>query len=215
MFLNEDALDKILEDKSVDLFIMNPPLWIDGSGERYGGDLSKQLREKTYDGYIEKLLKITKNLDNALKDTGSLVMVMPNTQLVFGYISEVLKQTGLKLGVVRIWDWGAGMDYLVHFHKETPYINNSFKLENIIKESPAFEEVNKYSVLGDVSGAIPEKIYEIFISKYSKEGDIVADLFAGTGTVVAACLKTNRKFIYNDSSSVQLEIAKARINDLQ
>lgn len=216
MLYCEDALNKFLDDKSVDLFIMNPPLWIDGTASRYGGDDSKQLRESTYEGYLAKLMQVTKNLEAALKVTGSIVMIMPNTPLVFGYIPEVLKNTSLKLGIVRVWDWQGGLEYLVHFHKQAPYINPTFKLDNLIKELPNFmPEVSKYAEIGDVSGAIPEKIYELFINKYTEAGDVVADLFAGTGTVAAAAIKTGRKYIYNDSSSVQLEIAKERINDLQ
>ena len=216
MLYCEDALNKFLEDNSVDLFIMNPPLWMDGTGNRYGGDDSKQLKETTYEGYLEKLIAVTKNIESALKDTGSVIMIMPNTQLVFGYIPEVLKQTSLKLGMVRVWNWSLGIDYAVHFHKETPYINHKATIDNLINEPPTFmPEVEKYAEIGDVSGAIPEKIYELFINKYSRPGDVVADLFAGTGTVAAAAIKTGRKYIYNDSSSVQLEIAKARINDLQ
>lgn len=216
MLYCEDALNKFLDDDSVDLFIMNPPLWIDGARNRYGGDDSKQLKETTYAGYLDKLIAITKNIESALKDTGNVIMIMPNTQLVFGYIPEVLKQTSLKLGMVRVWNWTHGIEYMVHFHKENPYINHGFKLDALINEPPNFmPEVGKYAEIGDVSGAIPEKIYEIFINKYSKQNDVVADLFAGTGTVAAAAIKTGRNYIYNDSSSVQLEIAKARINDLQ
>ena len=51
------------------------------------------------------------------------------------------------------------------------------------------------------------------IKNFSKEGDVVADLFAGCGTVQLVALKLGRKFIYNDVSEDKLIMAKKRIQD--
>lgn len=214
MFFNEDARTKFLEDNSVDLFILNPPLFVDTVEDRYGGDLSKQLKETNYEGYLKALIEITKNLEAALKDTGSIIMMMPNTPLFYLYMTTVSTQVPLWHGRVRIWNWGDGFDYVVHLHKKSPYVNPEHAVPDVFFQNyKCEEEVGKYYRFGDVSGATPEAIYEMFIKNYSKKGDVVADIFAGTGTGAVVALKNNRRYIYNDASSVQLEIAKARIND--
>ena len=216
MFYNEDARRKFLEDNSVDLFIVNPPLFVDRIENRYGGDVSKQLKEKTIEGYLQAALDITKNLTDALKETGSIIFLMPNTELIFLFIQRALKEFGLKLGFTRIWDWGKGFDYIVHLHKGYPYIDESFAVPDVIRGPADYEEdLADFASIGSISGATWETLYEILVKKYSREGEIVADIFGGTGTIAAVAKKNNRRFVYNDASSVQLEIAKARYESIK
>jgi DNA modification methylase len=49
---------------------------------------------------------------------------------------------------------------------------------------------------------------------FSKPGDTVADLLGGTGTMTIAAENTGRNSVYNDVSSVQVKIAKLRLEDL-
>lgn len=213
MFYNEDARKKFLEDNSVDLFIINPPMFVDKVYDRYGGDMSKQLKETTLEGYVQAALDITKNLVDALKETGSIIFLMPNTELIFHYVKKALKQFSLQLGVTRIWSWEKGFDYIVHLHKGMPYEDNNQPLPFTIFGPAEYEEnLARFKDMGDISGATWEELYKMLVLRYSREGDVVADIFGGTGTIAAVAKKTNRKFIYNDASSVQMEIAKARYN---
>jgi DNA modification methylase len=216
MFYNEDARHKFLEDNSVDLFIVNPPLFVDRIENRYGGDMSKQLKEKTLDGYLQAALNITKNLADALKENGSIILFLPNTKLIFLYIERALSQFNLQLGFTRIWDWQVGFDYVVHLYKGDPYMNEDLFVPSIVHGPAEYEEhLSEFKDIGDISGATWETIYETMVHKYSREGDLVADIFGGTGTIAAVAKKTNRRFIYNDASSVQLEIAKARYESIR
>jgi DNA modification methylase len=61
--------------------------------------------------------------------------------------------------------------------------------------------------------ALPKKMIENLIKVFSNEGDTVADLLAGTGTVALCSLENNRKAIYNDVSILQMDLAKKRIYD--
>ena len=211
MFYNEDARDKFLEDNSVDLFIVNPPLFVDKIEDRYGGDQSKQIKETNTESYLKTIMGITKNLVDALKQTGSIILLMPNTELIFLYIERAIREFGLKLGITKIWDWEIGFDYVVHLHKGNPYINETYHSAPVIKGPAEYEsDLAEFSDIGNVSGATWETLYEILVKKHSREGDLVADIFGGTGTIAAVAKKTNRRFIYNDASSVQLQIAKAR-----
>jgi DNA modification methylase len=216
MFLNKDARYKILDDNSIDLFIVNPPLFTDKVEDRFGGDRSKQIRETNTEAYLDTAMSITKNLSDALKETGSIIFLLPNTELIFLFIQRALKEFGLKLGFTRIWDWDKGFDYLIHLHKGHPYINENFAVPDVIRGPADYEEdLADFASIGNISGATWETLYEILVKKYSREGDIVADIFGGTGTIAAVAKKTNRKFVYNDASSVQLEIAKARYESIK
>jgi DNA modification methylase len=53
------------------------------------------------------------------------------------------------------------------------------------------------------------------IKNYSEPGDVVADIFAGCGTVGVVALQLGRKFVYNDVSEDKLLISQVRIKDLQ
>ena len=45
----------------------------------------------------------------------------------------------------------------------------------------------------------------------SDEGDVVLDMFMGSGTTGEACLKTNRKFIGIEKNDLYFEMAVKRI----
>ena len=211
MFYNEDARNKFLEDNSVDLFIINPPMFVDKVVDRYGGDASKQIKETTLQGYLETAMGFTKHLSDALKSTGSIIFLMPNTPLVFLYVERVLRETDLQLGFTRIWSWQKGFDYIIHLHKGMPYENVNMFLPSTIFGPAEYEDnLDKFRWLGDISGATWEELYRLLVLKYSREEDLIADIFGGTGTIAAVAKDTNRRFIYNDASSVQVEIAKAR-----
>ena len=51
------------------------------------------------------------------------------------------------------------------------------------------------------------------ITNYSKPGDVVCDLFGGSGTVCLVAMELDRKFIYNDVSEDRIVMAKKRIDD--
>lgn len=61
----------------------------------------------------------------------------------------------------------------------------------------------------------PVELFEYLIKTYSKEGDLVLDNCAGSGTTGVACLKTNRRFILIEKEKKYVDIIKERlgIND--
>ena len=61
----------------------------------------------------------------------------------------------------------------------------------------------------------PVEMIENIIRHSSNEGDLVLDLFMGSGTTGEACLKTNRRFIGIDNDNRYFEIAQKRIKDAQ
>ena len=57
----------------------------------------------------------------------------------------------------------------------------------------------------------PTDLFERIIKTSSREGDIVLDLFMGSGTTAIACINTNRNFIGFEKDDKYFEIAKKRI----
>jgi len=61
----------------------------------------------------------------------------------------------------------------------------------------------------------PVEMIENIIRHSSNEGDLVLDLFMGSGTTGEACLKTNRRFIGIEKDAEYFAIAEKRIHDAQ
>ncbi len=61
----------------------------------------------------------------------------------------------------------------------------------------------------------PEKLAEDHIKSWSNEGDVVLDIFGGSGTTVKMAEKLNRKWIYIDKVKEYCEIAAKRMEMLK
>jgi DNA modification methylase len=57
----------------------------------------------------------------------------------------------------------------------------------------------------------PIALMEYLIKLVSREGSIVLDHFAGSGTTLIACAKLNRRFIGIEKEEEYIKIAKARL----
>jgi len=78
------------------------------------------------------------------------------------------------------------------------YKTNLIKEYNIIK--PRYHETQK-----------PLKLMENLIKTFSKEGQLILDMFMGSGTTLLACQNTNRNAIGIENNKQIFEIAKMRI----
>ena len=61
----------------------------------------------------------------------------------------------------------------------------------------------------------PAALFKWCLSKYSKEGDLVLDPFAGSGTTALACHTLNRRFICIEKEVKYVEVARKRLEELQ
>ena len=88
-------------------------------------------------------------------------------------------------------------------------------LNSIAIVSFSGETVSKMLNPGDeVKGQKSEKLLERIIKAHTKEGDIVLDFFAGTGTTGAVSMKMNRKFILCEQLDEHLDICKRRLQNV-
>lgn len=58
---------------------------------------------------------------------------------------------------------------------------------------------------------VPVKLIERIIKLTTKEGDLVVDPFAGSGTTALACMNTNRRFIGTEIDTLYFDMANERI----
>jgi site-specific DNA-methyltransferase (adenine-specific) len=54
----------------------------------------------------------------------------------------------------------------------------------------------------------PDKLYEVLVNTHSKEGDVVYDPCAGSGTTARACINTGRHFVIIEEDRSYLDKAK-------
>lgn len=226
-FLNGDALNEILVDESIELFIMHPP-YMGMDFERYSRPEKQINNVKNRKAFVKRLVKVTQNVEKALKPNGSILMLLPaqDSYLLADYLSTVAKKVKIMHIVTMIWSYNdkenansinPSYAYVVHLSKGMPrhdkeYINKH--LTSILEFKNELEELEKdYGSLAFVADAMPLELAEHLIQMFSLEGDTVADLFGGTGTVSLAAEITGRNSVYNDISEVQLKLAKKRLAD--
>jgi DNA modification methylase len=220
-FYCENAAEIFLEEDSVDLFIGHPPYFM-AELEGNGGDPKKQIQNaETLETYWNRMLLSFKHMEHALKPDGNIFIALPNVDAGLGIISVVENNTNLKLHSIRMWDFSEEFDGIghtqvifTHFRKNywdyTGTPPGPFLLKNRWDESQ--EEIAGYEDYV-TAGTAPKRLYNEFITNYSKPGDVVCDLFAGSGTVCLVAMELGRKFIYNDVSDDRVIMAKKRIDD--
>lgn len=230
-FFNKDARETFLSPNSVDLFISHFPFYQRNFVE-YGGDPSLQLQNaQDTEEFLDSVLKVMKHMDYALKDSGSIVLILPNGPRTFRIIADIIKETKLCPSRSLTWDFeewaqriggekdasGMGTNIILYltYSENLPWHIKGLK-SFIIKEDfgASLADQDKYGDIAFMYDALPQALSDLLVLTFSKEGDVVADILAGTGTVAISALKNNRKAIYNDSSTEQIKVAKKRIDDI-
>jgi DNA modification methylase len=222
-FYNRDARDVFLSPKSVDLFISHPPYFAMMDDERYGGDSKVQIHHvKDQEAFSDALIKYINNMADALKDDGNILLIVPNFYHGIIAIADVLKGTNLFIDRVLIWNIVKkikGQDQpllnlILQIRKNKDYKYKIKGLDSLIIDLEwVHSDVVTYQNIGFIGDALPVELTDILVNAFSEEGDTVADLFGGTGTVAISSLKNNRKAIYNDASIDQFDLAKKRVYD--
>jgi DNA modification methylase len=225
-YYSEDARTLILAPESVDLFVTHPP-YFNHHSERYGNAEGQLQRTSSPNIFVDNLIKVIQNMEAALKPSGTIVIGIPTSEILYKLIAKISTETELKFGKCFFWDFSKMTEIVQHdgvdsnmflvLYKRTQYINKDYKIESSVIDTPwvITDELEAKKHVAFVNDFIPEEICDMMINRFSKPGDVVADLFAGTGTVLKSAKKLNREIIYNDVSESQTKLAKMIIDNEQ
>ena len=223
-YYTQDARTLILAPESVDLFVTHPP-YFNHHSERYGNAEGQLQRTSSPNIFVDNLIKVIQNMEAALKPSGTIVIGIPTSEILYKVIAKITTETELQFGKSFFWDFskmteivqydGVDSNMLLVLYKRSQYINKDYKLESSVIDVPwvITDELEAKKHIAFVNDFIPEEICDMMINRFSKPGDVVADLFAGTGTVLKSAKKLNREIIYNDVSENQTKLAKMIIDN--
>tara|TARA_R110002020_G_C15967872_1_gene747222 strand:- start:13 stop:699 length:687 start_codon:yes stop_codon:yes gene_type:complete len=214
---------KDLPDNSVDLVITSPPYDnIEGSGYSKGKKdiLFLKLYSDFFDGVLNEIYRV-------LKPTGQLYLNLKsgtiNKTLVTPHWIEFLESfKQFKLKSYIIWKYSGSFDSTkVRFHLDYEIIYHLSKTDDITINYESDEKDPLTSVwyiphfitnrLHPVQ--MPEALAEKIIKRGSKEGDLVLDVFAGSGTSLVVAKKLNRNFIGIEINPEHINTIKKRLNE--
>lgn len=201
--INADCLDilKQLPDKCIDLVLTDPPYGIGIDGQK----LSVTAKNKKHWRKEHQ----QKNWDNGIppKEIFDEMKRVSKNMIVWGanYFNEYLEQ-GHKGWIV----WDKGQRNLTM--SDCELIFSSFQVASRI------EVVNRVELLKDNTihpTQKPLKLIEKLLCKFSKEGDLIADFFSGSGTTAVASWELKRKFICVEKDFDYWKASCKRLEDHQ
>ncbi len=215
---NMDCMEgiKLLDDKSIDLVVMDPP---------YVLNLTKTRNTNKLNKYSNDLLGLKDGFDLRVLD-----LLIPKMKRINMYIYCSKRQ------VKDLIEYFMSKDCnyeILTWHKQnpSPLINNNylpdteyvvFAREKGVKLYGTYHTKRKYYISGTNQSdkkrykhptIKPLPFIENHIINSSNEGDLVVDCFCGSGTTLVAAIRTNRKFIGFEIDKEYYEIAKQRIEE--
>lgn len=202
---------KQIEDKSVDMILVDPPYGIDYQSA-WRTDKSKWKPKILNDK--EPFIKWTDDAYRIMKDnTGLLCFTRWDTEQQF---RDALTKSGFKCKQQIIWDkvvHGMG-DLKGDFASQHENIIFATKGRFIFKGKRPRSIFRSQRVTPDKllhPNEKPIELLEELIKSVSVENDIIFDCFAGSGTTGVACKNTNRNFILIEQDEKYCQVIKERV----
>jgi len=238
-----EGLEKI-EDKSIDLLVIDPPYNI---GKHYEDGIRDKW--KTQEDYLNWLYNWLEIALRKLKDTGSLYLF--NSTENMPYIDIFLNKKIQILSRI-IWGYDSSGVQAKHFYGSLyePIIfavknkkKYTFNYKDIMVQTKTGAErklidyrknppepYNNYKVPGNLwyfnrvryrmpeyvkhSSQKPEALLERIVKASSNEGDIILDLFAGSFSLGIVAKKLKRNYIGIEKSLTYCKLGKERIEKI-
>ena len=224
MFRNCDYKDLLVELKeqniTVDAVITDPPYGVSRKhqlGFSNMGRAGMDYGEWDYDFDQKEWIRLTAPL---IKLGGTIIVF--NDWKNFSYIVEALDEQGFSMkDVIRwvkpnpmprntdrryvgdfemaIWAVKDGGKWTFNKPEGSAYLRPIYKCPSVPK-SKRIHTTQK-----------PLKLIEDILKVHTNEGDVVLDLFTGSGTTAEACLKNNRNFIGSEIDRTYFEKAMERL----
>lgn len=212
-----DCLERMKEipDESVDLCVSDIPYKLTGGGKGDGvnskrpkgilSDNSQLMEVPNFEDWLPELYRVMKN--------GTHIYLMCN----FKNLNDLMNKTnkvGFKHVNLLVWEknnctpsqfYMKNCEYTLLLRKgSSKYINDIggsktvHKFDNIIGNKVHPTEK-------------PVELMEFYVKNSSDVGDVILDMFMGSGTTGIACSNTNRKFIGIEIDEEYFNIAQDRI----
>ena len=190
---------KQIPDKCVDLVLTDPPYGIkmDKGFQGFGG-FGKPIARKRYEDDDW-------DSDRPSKEYFEQILRVGKTVLIFGgnYFADILPTSTHWL----VWDKQNTMPTF----SDCELIWTNSERKSVMKYTHVWNGlIGKESVRHHPTQKPVELLKEL-VSDYSKEGDVVLDCFAGSGTTLAACKQLGRKYIGIELSQKYCDIANERL----
>ncbi len=243
-FINKIITGDVLEtlkkipDSSVHLVITSPPYNV-------GKDYDAHNDRMDYSGYLDWLNKVWLEVNRVLVSGGRFCLNIAPTGIkefvpIHQDFCNQLRKAGMKFRTEIIWykqtmlrrtAWGSwkspsnphivpSWEYVLVFTKNGDKLEGRPEDADITAEefktfSDGFWKIPPETQRNGHPAPFPEELIYRLIKFYSFKGNVVMDMFGGTGTVAVVASKTNRRFIHIDISKEYNQTAKQRVDKIR
>lgn len=215
---NMDCMEgiKLLDDKSVDLVVMDPPYLL---------NINKMKKTSTFNKYANDLINLKDGFDIKVLD-----LIIPKMKKVNMYIYCSKRQ--IKDLLDYFMNKNCNYEVLTwHKKNPSPLIHNNylpdteyviFAREKGVKLYGNYYTKRKYYISGTNQAdkkkwqhptIKPLQFIENHIINSSQEGDLILDCYCGSGTTLVGAIKSKRNFIGFEIDKNYYEIAKHRVEE--
>ena len=204
---------KEMEDNSVDLVLTDPPYGIGASNDsRMSGFYTVNLGGKKTKVQAKNYKKSDWDSFKPTKEYFDEIIRISKNQIIFGgnYFIEYLKNSSCWL----VWDKMNGENNnadceLAWTSFKTAVRKHSFKWNGMLQQDMKNKEYRYHPTQK------PLEVMKWILQNYSKEGDLVFDGFAGSGSTLIACEQLNRKWIGVEKNEYYVKDIKYRLSNIQ
>lgn len=217
-----------IPDKSIDLIVTDPPYL-----HVKGGMKSKKFNTGTWkansytntkmnDFGRKEIFTFLDEISKKMKKT-NIYVFCSKLQLEFYFQWITLNKKKYDL---LVWDkqkksmkstkfFTSDIDYVLRIYENGVSLNKITD-ENGIALSDYYTKIQSYpQPKGSHETMKPLELIEKYILLSSQEGDVVLDLFMGSGSTCVACINTNRHYIGFELDKQYFEIARQRIEKVK
>jgi|TARA_Y100000310_G_scaffold46195_1_gene42920 site-specific DNA-methyltransferase (adenine-specific) len=223
-----------LPKESVHLIITSPPYNVGKSYDNHNDKMK-------YKEYLQWLEKVWKQVKMVLVPGGRFCLNIAPTGIkdfvpIHNDFSNQLRKIGMKFRTEIVWykqtmlkrtAWGSwqspsnphiipSWEYILVFTKNGDSLEGNkedidISAEEFKKFSDGFWQIQPERKRNGHPAPFPEELIYRLIKYYSYKGNVVLEMFGGTGTVAVVSQKTGRKFIHIDISKEYNNTAKERL----
>jgi len=221
-----------IPDNSIDLLLTDPPYNASNSGLSSLSGNYKMMNEEWDRGFDPSIF--VNMIIPKLKDNGQM-LIFCSYHLLGDYLHLILKKDGLQwktpiTDIVNRIEWrqilhwyktnsmpsltgklyGFAIEYILWFTKSKEYTFNKGQRASYLN---VFEGCNGVYKVTEHPNEKPLSLIRQLARAHSNEGDLVCDLFMGSGTTAVACKESDRNFIGCEIDPRWVEVAYNRIKE--